>query len=849
MFGLKGKTLLFFILATILLSVVGGYFYVRLKHLNSTIESRFEPKQQSNLIDRLTLDINKLNNQFLNDTVALSEQLIDSIIIDITNNIETIQANSVQSKFRQFSSLDSIPKILVALKHKNFQLKALRKAGEKKFMSSIDEIIREDLKNKTLTEKDSIIITRQITSYIKKNEIEAADSDSKLTENNNKDLHFFRRIFGAKKRSQNEDDVQKPTTTFEMDTTTQQVVDTLDQSNNDPSVESIDILLLFEKIQMRRIGYIQNIQNIEREIYALNFGINQKTESIIQDFILEQYSSYEDYLAELKAETARITNYLILTILGFTIFTIFLIYRVFKDINRSIMYQRTLELKEKQAKRESEEKQRFLHTMSHEIRTPLTSIIGYIDLLEGESKNIKALKASANYLYQMTNEILDIAKINVGVIEIKKANADLSRSLQELKETFIPYIENKGLQYKFDLPTTPLVVLTDVNRIQQILYNLIHNAIKFTDKGFVNLTLKNEEKAGHYALEFTVEDSGIGMSEEEQKDVFNDFHQVSTHHDKTQGTGLGLGIVKKLVTQMSGELKVSSKINQGAKFIFSLNLEKGVLEKNEPTHAAPYLKSNYQNILQNKSILVIDDDVLITALYEKFLLPTGAKIELYNNPKKALDAINNKVFDLIIVDYKMPEMNGYEFLKACKTRLNPFPKSMVCSANVMLDKIDKENMAAFDAAMFKPIKRTVFLNQIALLLDIELNPTLVDTPEQSFIHFSSLRNYMDNDTDDLIEILETIVAENDKSLFELDKAIKNTDKESIDFIIHKLSSRFSQVDQTFQKNTKEIEKQLRNTDINLAMEGVKNLNTFWMDANQRIKEQLEILKGQNNPKP
>src|SRR5690554_130945 len=846
MFGLKGKTLLFFVITTLLLAGVGVYFFVSINTLKKKVESRFEPKEQTSLLKSLTLDINNLNNQYLNDTLELSDSYIDSIIESVEESINKIQLESKKLRFSKNDNLDTIPKMLYELKQKNFELKDLRKSGENDFVFSLEKAIQDEFKNKLLSEKDSIIVTHQITSYIKENKIFNDQPKTELDDDED-ERSFFQRLFKSKDKKPQDELPQEEETrsvpVIEIDTTVQQITDTINQLNVDGS--GIDLLMLFDEIQRKRIRYINNIQGVEKEIYELNYNINKNIEGIINDFILQQYASYENNLAELKVETGTQATILLVTILGFTLFAIVLIFRFFKDINRSLEYQNTLKLKEVQAKRENEEKQRFLNTMSHEIRTPLTSIIGYVDLLKGDSKSIRAIKSSANYLYQMTNEILDIAKINIGVIEIKKEVLDLTKMLNDIKNNFIPHIEGKGLEYMFDIPDYPIYVYTDGQRIQQILYNLIHNAIKFTDEGSVTLKVEVQELEGTYQVVFRIIDSGIGMNKREQVQVFEDFHQAGTHKSKLKGTGLGLGIVKKLVELLSGDLQLSSESGKGTTFVLSFTLDKANsdelygLGKNESSI------EEYLNVFYNKKIIIVDDDVLITSLYEKMLAPTNAEVYVFNNPQKAFEFALDIDFDLLIIDYRMPEMSGYQFLKSLIVQKEILPKTIVSTANAMLDDETRTALNAFDKVVFKPIKRNFFLNQIAEVLEVQVIQPLENDHEvvsNKTLDLKALRNYVGDETEDLIEILEVIVEENDKSLRDLKKAIEDSNQEGIAFVIHQLSSRFSQVDASLTIRTEKIENDLRDPFKQLSLEPIISLYEEWMRSQSIIQNKLLNLK-------
>lgn len=843
MFGLKGKTLLFFIVTTVILTGVGVCFVLSINNLERKIETRFKPKQQTDLLRRLTLDINVLNNQFLNDSLDLSEQYVDSIIENVVNIIDRIQIES--RKIGMYSNdLDIIPKMLDEVKQKNFELKRLRIEGEDAFVFSLEAAIQNEFKTKLLSEKDSIVVTHQITSYIRENKLFEEDTSNNAKKN---DRNFFQRLFKSKEKQKEkmaEDSMLAPVA-IELDTTIQHQVDTIVPEHIE-SQKHINLATLYDRIQRSRINYLENIRALEMEIYELNYGINKKIESIINDFIFQQYTTFENYLLEIKSETKNKSFALIIVILLYTFIAIGLLFTFFRDINQSVEYQENLKHKEEEAKRAAEEKQRFLNTMSHEIRTPLTSIIGYADLIQGEDKNIKAIKSATNYLYQITNEILDIAKINMGIIEIERESTNLTKILEDIRDNFTPQIENKGLECEFNFPDYPVYIYTDGKRIQQILYNLLHNATKFTSEGFVNLKVEEKEQEDTYQLEFKIEDSGIGMDKEEQIQVFKDFHQTGTHKNKSKGTGLGLGIVEKLVHKLSGQIHLESAKGEGSTFYLTFIFDKVAKEELFKIKNLEIPLETFQGLFKDKSFIIVDDDAFITELYKKFLAITGAKVSIYNAPKKALMNILNNQHHLLIIDYKMPEMTGFEFLTQLQSSPKiELPKTIISTANAMLDEEVKKELSAFDKVIFKPIKQVYFLQSIADVLDIKLEyPSKDNTikPTDKNSKLNTLKKYVGDEKEDIIEILELIVNENKKSLKKLEEAIQKEDSKNIAFIIHQLSSRFAQVDESMCVSTKKIAQSIKLGDNLQYLIEVKKLLDFWQECQLTLKQQLNFHK-------
>lgn len=326
------------------------------------------------------------------------------------------------------------------------------------------------------------------------------------------------------------------------------------------------------------------------------------------------------------------------------------------------------------------------------------------------------------------------------------------------------------------------------------------------------------------------------------------YNQAGTHKNKMKGTGLGLGIVKKLVQRLNGEIQVESIEKSGTTFKVSFDFPKASEEDLKTVEKSYFAIKNLDNLFKGKSILIVDDDVLITNLYAKIIAPTNARVVTYNNPELALQEVGKETFDLLIIDYKMPEMSGYDFLNQMKNRIPGVSKSIVSTANTLLTEEDKQKLNTFDEIVFKPIKKDDFLNNIAAIMGFQPQKIERDLPlpiQEEALNFSSLKNYIGDDVNDLIEILEVTTEENDSSLSKMENAIQESNHEEIAFIIHQLSSRFVQVDNTLTKNTKELESKLNKEQVDFPTDAVKTLYEFWYNGNDKIKKALFKLKGEN----
>jgi len=315
-------------------------------------------------------------------------------------------------------------------------------------------------------------------------------------------------------------------------------------------------------------------------------------------------------------------------------------------------------------------KSQFLANMSHEIRTPMNGITGFINLLastqldEEQKEYVKYIKLSTDKLMNTINDILDISKIESGKFLLNEHEFDLIEKIEEAAIPFTVNANNKNIELNILVESNVSQnLIGDSDRLKQILNNLLNNAVKFTEKGhiFVEVSKKRDYK-NKLELLFKVEDTGVGMNSETLKKIFDPFTQEdSSTVRKYGGTGLGLSICKRIVEMMKGKIWVESKKGYGTTFYFTLTLKKHSGEKTN-------IILDY-NILKNKSILIVDDNVLNTKIAKIYLEEVGVIIDTAEKASQALSLImkNEKFsYDLILIDYEMPEMDGIDLATTLK---------------------------------------------------------------------------------------------------------------------------------------------------------------------------------------
>lgn len=380
-----------------------------------------------------------------------------------------------------------------------------------------------------------------------------------------------------------------------------------------------------------------------------------------------------------------------------------------------------------EAEKANEAKSEFLANMSHEIRTPLNAVIGFSELLQNTIKDekhhnyIKTINTAGNSLLTIINDILDLSKIEAGKIDLQYKPVKFHQIFKEIEDVFIHKIQSKGIDFFIEIDKDiPEIILFDEVRIRQILLNLAGNAVKFTEKGHVKLSLKvmpqNTGDTSSVNLHLTVEDTGIGIPESEQEKIFEAFTQISGQSIKKYGgTGLGLSITKKLVGLMNGKIYIESTVNKGS--IFHVEFLNVQIAATEPLSEEIETSSIGKYKFENEIILVVDDIEANRFLLKELLSKSGIKVITAENGYEAIKICELEKPALIITDLVMPVMDGFEASALLKENPKFYDIPIIALSASISKALPKGGV--FDDYLMKPVNSVQLLRKIARFINKE----------------------------------------------------------------------------------------------------------------------------------
>ncbi|WMJ73823.1 ATP-binding protein [Cytophagaceae bacterium ABcell3] len=850
--SVKFKILLVYLLASACLIGLGYYSWRSFQGLHGEIKELSKPNIKSQLFNNIATDIGKLNTFYLKHSVSESLDTMSnhhSLIENIKNHVVKLKSEYNEEDTSSINTLDKIPELLDQIETEYFDIHKKKKENKNKFIQQLEKELSKALGD--YNHIDPVYVIKSIKSEIlMKHEL---DSIYYRREPPQKKKNSFLSDIFRKKADAEEEEKEGSmviTQSIKKDTLTEVSLDTISPAPPPIKLEET-VYQVINRLYNDEISRASLLQDNARRAYAKNSLVSHKIETVINKF-REKENEKRETKAQILYNHAKKFNYIILgTIVFFVIFSLVFLYLILKDIEKSRFYQNKLLLNQQRVERESSAKQKFLTTMSHELRTPLTSIIGYAELLDNNNEFVKAIKSSSKHLLHVTNEVLDMAKIVAGKIEIHPKPVNITQLLNEVRQNTIVLKTNDEVELLFDLPSKDHLVISDEVRFNQILYNLLHNALKFTNRGYISLSAKVTPISSEETnLIVEVKDTGIGIKKEDQQTIFDEYNQAGTHKNDNKGNGLGLGIVKELVKRLGGTISLDSEPEKGTSFKLDFVMKTAQKLREASDKENQVIR---EDLFNNKSIYIIDDDPLIAKLYKNIFEGYKAKVITQSNSTTALEHLlkNHTKYDLVITDLRMPLLSGIELLNRLVKHDKRPSKIVASTANVLLTSEEKTQLQMFDELLIKPVNKSTLLLKSANVLGLEDTISQSNTKEagiksdfqeettsqsnnnKSLYNLDTIKGYAMGDEELLEELINDFIHENDKDLAIAKRLFSENQNKELGELIHKLSSRYRSVSAIPPVDAKKLEKDLLSANP-VNKEEVLQLFDFWENINKVI---------------
>lgn len=719
-----------------------------------------------------TLRIGRLN-EYPKYKRAMKEAsaLIDSLQQLLTDTLQQMRLDTVRSLLR--NKEQNMVLVLEAMKQ-----------------SPTDELYRQQL-DSLIMQQDSILSSTHVRRRV-------------VTHRNSYTIHhkpkkFFRRLADVFSPG-------KPDSTQVDNIIQEEYTDTIDEAYNPVDTIATMLTSIQHKVFQTRQESMRTLDARINQLRIAGGRVSQRVNQLLDNIEDDEQKAMEVRIAheqDIRQQAAwtMATIAILAVLLVLIFFTI-----IWRDITRSNHYRKELEKAKLYAENLLVAREKLMLTITHDIKAPAGSIIGYIDLLirlvqdRRQQFYLHNMKSSANHLLDLITSLLDYHRLEAGKMDIHPVTFNPHELFESIYTSFLPGAEKKQLTLNFEekIPRT-LNLEGDPFRIRQIAENLISNALKFTSQGSITIQVDYEQNR----FTFRVEDTGCGMSIQEQQRVFQAFTRLQSAQGQ-EGFGLGLSITKKLVELLNGEITIESAPGKGSMFQVVLFLPK-------VTKAPITQVETLSDDKKQWRILLIDDDriqlnlteVMIYDLFNHAQHNIPPVIKCCTQPEELFKLIASETFDIVFTDIQMPAMNGFELLQKLRSLDVPQAKNIPVIAITARSDMDETDFCTqgFAGCLHKPFNQTELLKIFKTHMQDDWKENTVQTETDSkpsdtecTYNFSPLTAFSGDDPAAAHEILETFIGESTKNYERMKQALSNKDMADLCNVAHKMLPTFTMIE-------------------------------------------------------
>ncbi len=527
---------------------------------------------------------------------------------------------------------------------------------------------------------------------------------------------------------------------------------------------------------------------------------------------------------------------------------------------RMKLHEQLLQEKEK-VEYSAQIKEQFLANMSHEIRTPLQAILGFTNILAKEPLNerqkqyVTTIQSASENLLTIINDILDVSKIESGMIRLEDIPFSINGLLHSIDSMFQPRVLKKGIELKLHPnPSVPDILIGDPTRLTQILVNLINNAIKFTDKGRIDIfTTIIDKNTSDLRLKISVKDTGIGIDQKKLTQIFDRFEQADSKVTRIYGgSGLGLFIVKQLTEILGGKVSVESKTGKGS--LFSVEIPYRIADEKDMHRVIESGLIHFNTNFEDIKMLLVEDNLMNQRVIGLFLSEWGVDYDLAENGKTAIQQLENKQYDLVLMDIQMPEMDGYSTTEYIRQEMQLKTPIIAMTAHAMAGEREKALSYGMNEYIPKPIREEDLFRLISRFIPLvrgentitdEFKQVVSEKPQNTeiTIDYNFLIQSSKGKKGYLKSILDLFLQQMPIEIKALEDALQNENFIQISKIAHSLKSTvgYAGLDHSIRPFLEILEKQAKENPT------VEQITPLFIDLKKVLEIAIEKIKTEAMP--